>query len=300
MFDRLFVLCEDLNIQRKLFTSAEVKEDPTSIEPQIAIVLSVISGFVQRYCKDMLPVLFEVCNILSKERVTKRRHICGEDNYGDTFQADQSELPPHDCLTTITDLIYMHSMLMRGEKDDLTNILYSLFMNPTYKLLLVKKYVERYMFLFGHRENGQFLESELGTMYTQFFSRDQITTYLNSPFNHRPAQMLRHYYEGMLTANFRNDLNGLHSMICKFQFMQGRIETLELQLEGFNILNELMKLAFVSVPNDATDTQHQKFRLIGDNMVLLMVCKYLGSFKYDNVEAEKLLGGLVILYFTES
>ena len=82
--------------------------------------------------------------------------------------------------------------------------------------------------------------------------------------------------------------------------MQERINSLGLQLEGFNMLNDLLRLTFVSVPNASDVTIHQKYRLIGDNMMLNLICKLLGSFKYDNVEAQKLLGGLVILYFTES
>ena len=261
----------------------------------------MISFFVDSYCKDMLPVLFEFCNILSRVRTTNRMHICGSDNYRDTFMANQEKQAPHECETTIVDLIYMHSMLLRGDKETLTNILYTLFMNPTFKLFLVEKYAERYKFLVMDIKDGIFFESELKTLYTQFFSRDQIRTYLNSPFNRRPLDVFHHYYSNMLNSDsYRNNLNGVHNCVCIFEFMQGRIQALGLQLEGFNMLNDLLRLTFLSVPNGSDDTQHQKYRLIADNMMLNLICKLLGSFKYEDSEAQKLLGGLIILYFSES
>jgi hypothetical protein len=82
--------------------------------------------------------------------------------------------------------------------------------------------------------------------------------------------------------------------------MQQRIEALRLHLEGFNILNTLLKQSFLSTPTDSVITIQQKYRLYIDNMLLDLVCSCLGSFEYKTIEEQKLLAGLVILYFSES
>lgn len=62
----------------------------------------------------------------------------------------------------------------------------------------------------------------------------------------------------------------------------------------------MLKLSFVSVLDDNDNTVHQKYRLFVDNLLLEQFCKLLGSLSYANKEAKELLGGLVILYFTEA
>lgn len=149
LFDKVFWLCEEMNIQGNLNTNSADELICESLSGEVSTALGVISTFVESYCKDMLPMLFEVCNILSLPRTMKRRHVCGKNSYKEMFVANQTDPPVHECTASITDFIYMHSMMMRGDKELLTNILYTLFMNPTYKVFLVEKYVERYKFLLG-------------------------------------------------------------------------------------------------------------------------------------------------------
>lgn len=67
-------------------------------------------------------------------------------------------------------------------------------------------------------------------MYTQFFSEEQIKTFLNSKHLERPIEMIIDFYEGMRTTNYENDMKGVIGCYGMLDYMTVRIENLGLQL----------------------------------------------------------------------
>jgi hypothetical protein len=87
-------------------------------------------------------------------------------------------------------------------------------MNPIFKKFLVEKYVERYKFSLVQKANSEVARSELGTLYTQFFSREQVT--LNSPYIHYVSDILAEYYELLKTDKYEEAFAGVRCSLTIF------------------------------------------------------------------------------------
>lgn len=109
-----------------------------SLDMFISNIVNALSFLIVEYSKDKLPLQFFISELLFKPYNRKLRHSCKSNVFEETL-AERTE---HICQDSIVKLLFKYSISLNKVEKQITDMFYSLSVNPLFKSKLASTFLE--------------------------------------------------------------------------------------------------------------------------------------------------------------